>query len=557
MKKGIQHLVVAMLCITIFKIQLYAQNLIVNGNFETGNTPTYGLNDFGGNVSNWDVAQYNGDNCGTTTAYHNAGSHPCGYPDYVSNAVDDDYIRAKHCATNSPANRFARLTAGSVSHIGGFCHHTTGIMTGLQKDGQSYAMIPGHTYTIKMKLRISDVGDPTLRIHFSKFGVNWNANPNTSQNIRWLNAVNFNLNHNNYLPCNWYAFEQTFVVPNVCDGGGSCSGLQNMILYLEDNNSTSNNPELAIDDVELYDIGCCIPYKLIENTSSLSALTKTSDYIKAGFDAGVPNTSGNVTVLNGQNVTFEAGNLINLLPGFSVQSGGIFRGVLEYCTGESENTGNIDVAFWPNVFTPNGDGINDEYCVNVTGATQFSIQVFDTWGVLRFDNSGIISNSFACIWNGDNNQGSSGKVPNGTYYCVIKFFNCSGSIEHPQTVSIFGSPGIQAEKEAQQIIQVDENKIKPASDNSDAVLNAAVEAAKNETDFIIAPNPTRSAIQILFRTDKPRNIRVVNLLGEILYSTKESSINIDIDLSNYAKGIYFISVIDSTDHKWIKKVVKE
>ena len=555
MKKKV-YLIVAILCITLFKIQLYAQNLVSNGSFEAGNTPTFSLTDFSGNVSNWDEAQYNGDNCGSSTAYHNAGSHPCGAADYVSNAVDNDYIRENHCSTTPPANRFARIAAGSVSHIGGFCHHTVGIRTGLQKDGQPYSMIPGHTYNLKLKLRVATKGDPNLRVHFAKFGVNWNANPSTSQNIRWLNGANFNLNHNDYDPCTWYAFEQTFTVPTQCEDI-ACSGMQNMILYLEDNNSTLQEPKISIDDVELYDIGCCIPYKLIENTSSLSSLTKTSDYIKAGFDAGIANTSGNVTVLNGQNVTFKAGNLINLLPGFSVQNGGVFRGALEYCTGESESTGNIDVAFWPNVFTPNGDGINDNYCVNVTGATQFSIQVFDSWGVLRFDDTGIISNSFACIWNGDNNQGSSGKVPNGTYYSIIKFFNCSGSIEHPQTISIYGSPGIKTEKELQQIVSIDENKFKPVSNSNDVVLDLATLAAKDETDFMVTPNPTSGAIQILFKTGQERNVNVVNILGETLYSTREEATTLEINLSDYAKGIYFISVIDRKGHKCIKKVVKD
>jgi gliding motility-associated-like protein len=552
MKKNILYLVVAMLCITIFKKQLYAQNLIMNGNFETGSAPTYNLNDFNdGMVSNWNIAQYNGDNCGSNTAYHFAGGYPCGAADYVSNAVDGDYIRVNNCPLNPPANRFASLSSGSVSHPGGFCHHTGGIITGLQKNGQAYTMIPGHTYTLKIKLRVGNTGDPTLRVHFAKFGVNWNANPNTSQNVRWRDAATISMNHNSYNNCLWYSFDKTFVVP------AGLNGMQNMILYLEDNNSTSDSPTIAIDDVELYDIGCCIPYKLIENSSSLSSLTKTSDYIKAGFDAGIPNSSGNVTVVNGQNVNFRAGNLINLLPGFSVQNGAGFRAALEYCTGESENTGEISVAFWPNVFTPNGDGINDNYCVNVTGATQFSIQVFDSWGALRFDDSGIISNSFACIWNGDCNQNcSSSKVPNGTYYCVIKFFNCSGSIEHAENVSIFGSPGIKTNDNAVQN-QLSYLDVKSPTNIYDPTVVSGIDELNTSVDFVISPNPSTGIFKLSFVNDQAKDISILDVLGNQLKSISAVTENVlSIDLTEYASGFYYIEAVYKSGQKKVKKIIK-
>ena len=39
----------------------------------------------------------------------------------------------------------------------------------------------------------------------------------------------------------------------------------------------------------------------------------------------------------------------------------------------------------PNVFSPNGDGVNDEYQVRYTGTDVFSIKVFDRWGRLFFE----------------------------------------------------------------------------------------------------------------------------------------------------------------------------
>jgi gliding motility-associated-like protein len=518
--------------------------LVPNGDFETAaSAPGFGEDDFAGsNVSWWNVAQFDGDNCDD---FHAAGQHPCGSADYVDAPHEADYLSSNSCPSPAvPSNRFAGLQSGSVQMIAGFCHHSQGIRVQLIKDGNPYSLVKGHTYKLKLKLRLgsgtsSNLHD-NLRVHFAYFGENWNANPATSVNRRWLDATSFVYDPASYDPCTWYDFERTFVVPeSACDGGGGCDFLQNMILFLDDNDSEEISAGLYIDNVELYDEGCCIPFKQYENTSDLPPLTQTSDYIRAGFDAGIASTSGDVTVLSGQNVTFKAGNQIILEPGFIVQSGATYTGIIEDCNSSSMSSGPISVPFVPNVFTPNGDGVNDNYCLNVTGANQYHIQVFDRWGVLIFDYMDFIYSSFVCMWDGRCNQGppnctSSGIVGSDTYFFVIDLFNCSNSTQISGSTEIFKS-----------MVTLDD----PTGTETPATIMS------------IIPNPNNGTFQIMLNKDDRstpiKEIKVLDIMGQVVWQTSSPSATMyDVDIANYSSGIYYAKCISESGVVEVKKLIK-
>jgi len=67
----------------------------------------------------------------------------------------------------------------------------------------------------------------------------------------------------------------------------------------------------------------------------------------------------------------------------------------------------------PNVFTPNNDGINDDFVIPAQQMTAYSIMVYDRWGkvVYKSDNPLV-------YWNGLDANGQ--LVSDGTYYYVIK-----------------------------------------------------------------------------------------------------------------------------------------
>lgn len=69
----------------------------------------------------------------------------------------------------------------------------------------------------------------------------------------------------------------------------------------------------------------------------------------------------------------------------------------------------------PNVFSPNGDGMNDSFKVDGNYLERFKMEIFNRWGQLMFESTNPLLG-----WNGGlDNSGS--KVPDGTYYYVISF----------------------------------------------------------------------------------------------------------------------------------------
>jgi gliding motility-associated-like protein len=68
-----------------------------------------------------------------------------------------------------------------------------------------------------------------------------------------------------------------------------------------------------------------------------------------------------------------------------------------------------------NVFTPNGDGLNDKFNPAIGGETSYELKIYNRWGEQVFESSDSQQD-----WNGKVNN-SGGQCPAGTYYYVWKF----------------------------------------------------------------------------------------------------------------------------------------
>ncbi|MDI1353407.1 MAG: gliding motility-associated C-terminal domain-containing protein [bacterium] len=68
----------------------------------------------------------------------------------------------------------------------------------------------------------------------------------------------------------------------------------------------------------------------------------------------------------------------------------------------------------PNIFTPNNDGVNDEYFIKAANIAEISMQVLDRWGQIVFE---VSSQSGNVVWDGKNQKGI--EVADGVYYYTL------------------------------------------------------------------------------------------------------------------------------------------
>ena len=91
-------------------------------------------------------------------------------------------------------------------------------------------------------------------------------------------------------------------------------------------------------------------------------------------------------------------------------------------------TGRIDVLKFlkvPNVFTPNGDGVNDRFVVQSSGLVHYSMKIHNRWGQLLF-NAKRPGNG----WSGRNSAGE--KAPEGSYFYTVEYAFQEGQKQEEQ-----------------------------------------------------------------------------------------------------------------------------
>jgi gliding motility-associated-like protein len=84
----------------------------------------------------------------------------------------------------------------------------------------------------------------------------------------------------------------------------------------------------------------------------------------------------------------------------------------------------------PNIFSPNGDGINDVFYIATTGMSSLHVDIFNRWGQLVYT-LGSINQS----WDGKLNNGN--QATEGTYYFILSAVGLDGktfSKEGPLTL---------------------------------------------------------------------------------------------------------------------------
>jgi gliding motility-associated-like protein len=140
------------------------------------------------------------------------------------------------------------------------------------------------------------------------------------------------------------------------------------------------------------------------STNSVSATTSISTWWSFGNNSVTTTTATSiqpVTVYN-QPGTYTA----------------VIYAIKGSCTATATYSINVEIPSHlviPNIFTPNGDGVNDLYFLGTANMAEITAQIYDRWGQIVYE---LTSSTGNIAWDGLNQSGK--EVPDGVYFYVIK-----------------------------------------------------------------------------------------------------------------------------------------
>jgi len=77
------------------------------------------------------------------------------------------------------------------------------------------------------------------------------------------------------------------------------------------------------------------------------------------------------------------------------------------------------------------------------------------------------------------------------------------------------------------------------------------------SDFLLYPNPAREIAYISLQSKKAYSLHLYDLNGKLIYSRNKLSGNrIELNLSNYPDGLYFIQLISEKGSKTKKLILR-
>jgi gliding motility-associated-like protein len=185
----------------------------------------------------------------------------------------------------------------------------------------------------------------------------------------------------------------------------------------------------------------------ITNCTNSSTIAVSQTSISAAFTAN-PTSGIAPLAVNFTNQTqgaisyswiFGDGNSsTSLNPSNTFTTNGTYTVILTASAGSCSDTASVIIIVEdglsleiPNVFTPNGDGINDLFTIKATGVKEISLSVFNRWGLKLYDFTGP-----KAAWDGNISNGA--KASDGTYFFFVKATGYDDKvIEKNGTVNLF------------------------------------------------------------------------------------------------------------------------
>ncbi len=496
-------------CFLVFAICFFVKanaqtnpNLVSNPDFESyTQCPIANFNSFF--VTNWNQVTFQGGSSDYFNACNNMpnGNGDMGVPNNNLNSNNPAGLNA-----NSGVAYSGLLSRESLNEIE-FIYTTVQLTADVKYDVSFYVSLASvSAYATPLSIAFTQnsliTNDPLN--NFSN--ANFRTSPSVIDNSETWQQLTFDITPNS--SGIYYLVIGNFSTSNAALSTTGCFACSDFAYYY-------------IDDVVVKEHeGCCPENLTISNT------TLTGNEI---FGATNTITVGpNVITEPGAQIDLIAGNSITFLPGSDI--GPNVNAMIGECPGAFQNASSTLQNY---IVTPDGDGINDEVCIAISGSPTYNVQVTNILGQVIFNGGGNVSAQPLCVWNGTCNFGTlcnNESVAAGYYFLTLTIIGCDG-LPVIQTYDILVSyPGGRI-----------------------CLINEGIVDSTENGSLIIFPNPATNSVHIN-NISANSQIKILDVKGQIISEFISEKQDIDIDLKNISAGIYFVEVNDG-QKKAVRKLV--
>jgi hypothetical protein len=305
---------------------------------------------------------------------------------------------------------------------------------------------------------------------------------------------------------------------------------------------TDKHSYVFIDNITI-EKTCCATEMRYQNTSEnpnlsiLPRLTQRTDLIIAGSNvSNYPQLmTGSVIVKTDSVVRFEAAHRVLMVPGFSVEPGGVYRGSIGDCQRENETSEDYGISLIS--YSGENGGIFWMWCDNTDlfhclgflskGATHYRVRMLNSSSEKFYDAEGEISETWTPYFCGN---GASGESPlSGPVEVILELYNCANYTYYDHQINIEYNTNIGC-------APANKTDITPAF--GDTLVQASY---NNSQQILIFPNPASDILHIKATSDlKIECVNIFDNIGQLVVSSNNPSGSnlININIEGIVPGMY-------------------
>ncbi len=285
--------------------------------------------------------------------------------------------------------------------------------------------------------------------------------------------------------------------------------------------------------------GSCYPCGVRGDVVAIKNEKELIGSVKSRYEIFAEPDPGTLLCLKSGSSSLEAGMNVHLKGGFEVQKGAVF-----YANVDTELMSAPDRGCQPacvhlaNVFTPNGDGINDFWGFDQAFVTNYDLLIWDRNNQTMYfaNNQPVYDNGTILAWDG------TGTVSGGVYYGRLTYRDCYGNTHvenfftHVFKDKSAKIPG-EREPDEMKVTDVAETPITPVKLN-------------------VFPNPVDNYITIDYNGKEfPLEYRLTAINGKLILHEKSNLSNVKIDMSDLPSGAYILNA-KAGNYNLIEKLIK-